>query len=68
MLRRSRYYSWAVLDVEDWSGRPAVNAANIQDTLRRIETEALARAGIDPDSVARQPRGDGAMRAIAGEG
>ena len=67
MLRRSRYYSWAVLDVEDWSGRPAVNAANIQDTLRRIETEALARAGIDPDSVARQPRGDGAMRAIAGE-
>lgn len=66
-MRRSRYYSWAVLDVEDWSGRPAVNAANIQDTLRRIEREALARAGIDPNCVGRQPRGDGAMRAIAGD-
>ncbi len=66
-MGRSRYYSWAVLDVEDWSGRPAVNAANIQRALQRIQTQALTRADIDPARVARQPRGDGAILALPGD-
>lgn len=66
-VQRSRYYAWAVLDVEDWSGRPAVNAANIQSALKRIEGQALAEAGIDKARVRRQPRGDGAILAIPGD-
>jgi hypothetical protein len=50
--------------VEDWSGRPAVNAANIQDALRRIEDRALASARIDRAFVKRQARGDGAILAL----
>src|SRR5690242_3032930 len=67
LMRRSRYYAWAVLDVEDWSGRPAVNAANIQDALRRTEDRALAIAQIDQAFVKRQPRGDGAILALPGD-
>jgi hypothetical protein len=66
-VRRSRYYVWAVLDVEGWSGRPAVNAANIQDALRRMERRALAAAGIDEARVKRQARGDGAILALPGD-
>ena len=67
LVRRSRYYAWAVLDVEDWSGRPAVNAANIQDALRRMEVRALASAQIDQAFVKRQARGDGAVLALPGD-
>jgi hypothetical protein len=63
----SRYYAWAVLDVEDWSSRPAVNGARIQSVLRRIEAAALANAGIDRGRVSRQPRGDGTVLALPGD-
>jgi hypothetical protein len=63
-MRRSRYYAWAVLDVENWSSRSAVNEANIQAALRRIESRALASAGIESKHVVRQPRGDGAILAL----
>jgi len=66
-MRRSRYYALAVLDVENWSGRPAVNAANIQDALRWMEDRALASAGIDRAAVKRQARGDGAILALPGD-
>jgi hypothetical protein len=66
-VQRSRYYTWAVYDVENWSGRSAVDAASIQRALRRIEAAALAAAGIDPARVARQPRGDGAILALPGD-
>jgi hypothetical protein len=66
-MRASRYYAWAVLDVENWSGRSAVSAANIQSALKRIEAQALARAGIDAVHVGRQPRGDGAILALPGD-
>jgi hypothetical protein len=66
-MRRSRYRVLAVLDVEDWSGRSAVNAANIQRALRRIETEALTEADIDVRGVGRQSRGDGAVLALPGD-
>jgi hypothetical protein len=64
---RSRYYSIAVLDVEDWSSRPAVSAAKIQGALKRIEAQGLAGAGIDPARVGRQPRGDGAILTLPGD-
>jgi len=64
---RSRYYSIAVLDVENWSSRPAVSAANIQAALKRIEGQGLARAGIDSARVGRQPRGDGAILTLPGD-
>lgn len=66
-MRRSRYYAWAVLDVEDWSGRSAVNAANVQSAVKRIEELALADVGINPADVPRQPRGDGSIRALPGD-
>jgi hypothetical protein len=66
-VRRSRYCLLTVLDVEDWSGRSAVNAANIQAALRRIESRALAEAGIDGASIIRQSRGDGAILALPGD-
>ncbi len=66
-MGRSRYYSIAVLDVENWSSRPAVSAANIQGALRRIEDQGLAGAGIDPNRVGRQPRGDGAILTLPGD-
>jgi hypothetical protein len=63
----SRYYLWAIHDVENWSGRPAVTQARIQQALRRVETAALDRAGVDPGRVGRQPTGDGAVLAIPGD-
>jgi len=63
----SRYYAWAVLDVEDWSSRPAVNGARIQRALSQLVTESLASADIDPARVVRQPRGDGAILALPGD-
>jgi hypothetical protein len=63
----SRYYAWVVLDVEDWSSRPAVNGARIQRALNQLVTQSLASAGIDPGRVARQPRGDGAVLALPGD-
>lgn len=53
--------------MEDWSSRPAVNAANIQDALRRMEDRALASARIDRLLVKRQARGDGAILALPGD-
>jgi hypothetical protein len=47
--------------------RFAVNAANIQHALRRIETQALKQAGIDLLRVGRQPAGDGAVLALPGD-
>jgi hypothetical protein len=67
LVGSSRYYAWAVLDVENWSSRPAVTASSIQQALRQIETQALASAGIDTARVARQPRGDGAILALPGD-
>lgn len=66
-MGRSRYYSIAVLDVENWSSRPGVSAANIQGALKRIEALGLAAAGIDSAQVGRQPRGDGAILALPGD-
>ena len=67
-MKRSRYYAWAALDVENWSGRPAVNEANIQNALRGLEKRALAGAGIDLARVSgRQSRGDGAILALPGD-
>ena len=63
----SRYYIWAIHDVEDWSGRPAVIQARIQEVLRRVEERALAQAGVDPACVGRQSTGDGAILAIPGD-
>jgi hypothetical protein len=63
----SRYYAWAVIDVEDWSSRPAVNGARIQRALSQLVTQSLASADIDPARVARQPRGDGALLALPGD-
>jgi hypothetical protein len=63
----SRYYAWAVLDVEDWSSRPAVSGARIQRALSQLVTQSLASADIDPARVARQPRGDGAVLALPGD-
>jgi hypothetical protein len=65
-VRRSRYCALAVLDVEDWSGRSAVNAANVQRAVKRIEELALAEVGINPADVRRQSRGDGSIRALPG--
>jgi hypothetical protein len=63
----SRYYIWAIHDVEDWSSRPAVIQARIQEVLRRVEVRALAQAGVDPACVGRQSTGDGAVLAIPGD-
>ena len=63
---RSRYYSVAVLDVENWGSWPGVTAANIQGSLKRIDVLGLAAAGIDSAQVGRQPGGDGAILACPG--
>jgi hypothetical protein len=63
----SRHYIWAIHDVEDWSSRPAVIQARIQQVLRRVEARALAEAGLDPVRVGRQSTGDGAVLAIPGD-
>jgi len=63
----SRHYIWAIHDIEDWSSRPAVVQARIQQALRRIEARALAQAGVDPTRVGRQPTGDGAVLAVPGD-
>jgi hypothetical protein len=63
----SRHYIWAIHDVEDWSSRPAVLQARIQQALRRIEASALGQAGVDPTRVGRQSTGDGAVLAIPGD-
>ena len=66
-MSASRYYIWAIHDVEDWSSRPAVVQARIQQVLRGVEARALARAEVDPARVGRQPTGDGAVLAIPGD-
>jgi hypothetical protein len=66
-MRGSRYYAWAVLDVEDWSSRPAVNGARIQRVLSQIVTQSLASVDIDPARVDWQRRGDGALLALPGD-
>jgi hypothetical protein len=66
-VTNSRYYIWAIYDVEAWSKKPAVNGARVQDALRRIELRAFRRAGIDQAAVERQPTGDGAVLAIPGD-
>ena len=63
----SRYYAWAVFDVEDWSSRPAVNGARIQHALSQIVTQSLGSADIDPARVTWQHRGDGALLALPGD-
>lgn len=63
----SRYYSWAVLDVEDWSSRPAVTGSRIQEALRLIEERALRSLNLGWADVGRQPRGDGAVLALPGD-
>lgn len=63
----SRYYSWAVIDVESWSSRPAVSASRIQEALRAIEAKGLQSLGLNWADVGRQATGDGAILALPGE-
>lgn len=63
----SRYYSWAVIDIEDWSSRSASRGSRIQKAMRGIEAKALQRLGIEWKDVGRQPRGDGAVLALPGD-
>lgn len=63
----SRYYSWAVIDVESWSSRPAVSASRIQAALRVIEAKGLQSLGLNWADVGRQATGDGAILALPGE-
>lgn len=65
-MPNSRYYIWAIHDVEAWSRKPAVYGARIQDALRGIENQAFQRSRIDPENVERQSTGDGAVLAIPG--
>jgi hypothetical protein len=60
----SRYYSWAVIDVEGWSSRPAVSASRIQEALRAIEAKALQSLDLSWADVGRQATGDGAILAL----
>lgn len=62
----SRYYSWVVTDVENWSSRSAVSGARIQAALRKIEQRALESLDLEATEVGRQPRGDGSILALPG--
>lgn len=66
-MASSRYYSWAVIDVENWSSRRAVSGSRIQNALRVIERRALKSLNLDWADIGRQPRGDGAILALPGE-
>jgi hypothetical protein len=67
LVSASRYYIWAIHDIEDWSSRPAVIQTRIQQALRRLEARALAHVGLDPARVGRQSTGDGAVLALPGD-
>jgi hypothetical protein len=60
----SQYFSWFVVDVEDWGSRPGAIQAKIQHALSRIVTRALIGAGIPPSSAQRTLRGDGMILAF----
>lgn len=63
----SRYYIWAVHDIEDWSSRPVVIRTRIQQALRRLEAHALAQAGLDPVRAGRQSTEYRAVLALPGD-
>jgi hypothetical protein len=58
--------SVAVVDVEHWSNRSAVDQANIQRALTEIMAQGAAEAGLDWARLHTQLRGDGAILAGAG--
>jgi hypothetical protein len=63
----SQYFSWFVVDIEDWGSRPGAIQAKIQNALSRITSRALDGGGILPDSARRTSRGDGMILAFSAD-
>jgi len=66
-VNASRYYSWVVMDIENWGGRPGSAQARMQQALRGVVARALSACSVEGADVRRTSRGDGVILGLSTE-